>query len=381
MTKNKIALYVHWPFCQVRCGYCDFRTFPYQEKRIPAYTRALQTELKLWSEELQRPVLQSLYFGGGTPSHIPLPYLKQVVQTIEAHFQVPDTIEKTMEMNPEDVSPKTVTGIRELGFQRVSLGIQTFDPKIARAIGRGHSREMARMAIRCLHEAGIHNLSVDLMTGLPGQTTATLAEDFREIAPLPIQHLSLYTLTLAPGTYLHRKYQEDPSGFPDEGEERRLFHFAARRAEALGYERYEIANFAKPGMQSLHNLAYWHLSDYIGAGLSAASFFQGTHERNTDSLREYLSLLAEDKRPTLERETLSPDEYLSELLLTGLRLREGIDFSVIAKRTGVELGKEKQSTLQALIENGYLRSTKKGVAVTAPGADILDTIIVNLMTE
>lgn len=381
MTTSKTALYVHWPFCAQRCSYCDFRTFPYQEKRIPAYTEALQTELRLRGEQLGRPELSSLYFGGGTPSHIPTESLQAAMETIAAAFVVPKDIEQTIEMNPEEVSADRIVAYQSLGFNRVSLGIQTFDTRVAKDIGRGHTKEEGIRAVHALHDGGFANLSVDLMTGLPGQTMETLQRDFSVLAELPVSHLSVYSLTLAEHTHMHRRFLENPADFPDERKERRLAHEAARRAETLGFTRYEISNYAKPGKQSRHNLTYWKLNDYLGCGLSAASFLQGAHEKNTDSLAQYLERTAAHALPVSQREVLNPDELLAELLLTGLRLKEGISFAAITRRTGIVLEQEKAQQLSHWEKEGLLRVTKEGVVMTARGADLLDTVLVDLMRE
>lgn len=379
MTKNKTALYVHWPFCSSRCSYCDFRAFPHQEKRIPAYAQALSEEIRLRKKTDGTDRLTSLYFGGGTPSHIPAAYLEAVMQTVTASFQIEAGAERTIEANPEDISPDFTARIHGLGFNRVSLGMQTFDSAIAAKIGRRHTKEDAVRAVRCLKENGIDNISVDLMTGLPGQTPDTVREDMQILATLPVTHLSVYALTLAPGTYLHRRHKENPTSFPDEAQERRMAHLAAREAEKAGLSRYEISNFSRPGKASRHNLTYWKLGSYTGVGLSAASYADGVHTKNTDSLRLYLERIAAGELPVEEEEILDTRALLLELLLTGLRLKEGVCLKEMYERTGIDLANEKQTVLRGWEARGMLQMRGSRIAVTGRGADLLDALLLDLM--
>lgn len=374
-------MYVHWPFCSARCSYCDFRAFPYQEKRIPAYAQALAGEIRMQGEKMGHPRLSSLYFGGGTPSHVSESCLNAVMQTIAASFVMPAEIEKTIEANPEDITRKNAEALAAMGFNRVSLGVQTFDDTIARAIGRVHTSEEAVHAVHLLHDAGITNISVDLMTGLPGQTPGHVENDLSVLQTLPVQHLSVYTLTLAEHTHMHRQYQTDPSRFPNEAEERRLAHLAARTAEAMGLLRYEISNYAKPGMESQHNLAYWRLADYLGTGLSASSYYGGAHHRNTDSLQAYMQMTKAQQIPVAETEPLNEKELLTELLLVGLRLREGIRFESITERTGFRIEQSKAEVISAYTHKGWIRPQTHALALTAAGADRLDTILMDLIDE
>lgn len=377
--KNKFALYVHWPFCHARCAYCDFRAFPYQEKRIPAYADALQKEIRLRRNETGEAVLSSLYFGGGTPSYIPLEYLSAAMQTIAAHFVLPKDREKTIELNPEDVTGPFTRAIYRMGFNRVSLGVQTFHTGLAECIGRRHTKEQAIQAVQTLQEEGFTNVSVDLMTGLPGQTKRTIAEDFALLRELNIPHLSVYALTLAEHTRMHQQFMEKPADFPDEDEERALAHFAAQEAEKIGLQRYEISNYAKEGYASQHNTSYWKLKDYIGIGLSAASYYRGSHEKNTDSLREYLQWIDRHRIPVIEREKLSNEQLYTELLLTGLRLKEGIRFSELRRRTGFSPETEKKEALVRLREGGLITFDDRRMGLTARGTDLLDTVLLELL--
>lgn len=379
MKRNRLALYVHWPFCKSRCTYCDFRAFPHQEKRIEAYAKALGKEIEQWAKKLDHPELTTLYFGGGTPSYIPRELLDETVSCIRNSFTVPDAIEFTVEANPEDVDGSFVRTLREIGANRVSLGVQTFSDALLQEIGRVHTGDRAERAIRDLQHAGFSNLSIDLMTGLPGQTAESLDRDFDIVKKLSIPHLSVYSLTLAENTHMNRQYMEDPHRFPTEDRERELTHLATRRAKEMGLLHYEISNYARQGFESMHNLTYWHLENYLGVGLSAASFLDGVHYTNTESLAGYHKEIAENRLPIRIKEELTPEQLLAELLLSGLRLDEGIRFQKIEERTGIDLRKGKAHELQRHEKNGLLQVDREKIRLTSKGKDLLDTVLVDLI--
>lgn len=379
MKVNKTALYVHWPFCKSRCTYCDFRAFPYQEKRIAGYADALMREIALWGERLNHPEITTMYFGGGTPSYIPLPVLGQTVEQIHKAFRVPEGIEFTLEANPEDVDENFARRLPEMGINRVSMGVQTFSDDVLRSIGRLHSGEQAMDAVRTLQSAGIHNVTVDLMTGLPGQTRGSIERDFSIIDQLSIPHLSIYSLTLAEHTRMHRSFVEHPEDFPSEEEERELSHLATEFAQKIGLDQYEISNYAKPKRRSRHNLTYWHLENYLGVGLSAASLLQETHYTNTLSLQQYLEKVRTAQLPIAETERLTPEQFLTELLLSGLRLNDGIAYDQVHKRTGVDLPTAKREAIHRHQSGGLLQMNPEKLVLTPKGRDLLDTVLVDLI--
>lgn len=379
MKINKLALYVHWPFCKSRCTYCDFRAFPYQEKRIVPYAEALSREIVLWGEKLGRPEITSLYFGGGTPSHIPGIWLEEVAQKIRTGFVVPENIEFTVEANPEDVNADFIRTLQIIGANRVSLGVQTFADAILAAIGRRHTGERAKQAVKELQDNGFRNTSLDLMTGLPGQTIQSIERDMQIVGELSNPHLSVYSLTIAKNTYMNRLFMQNPEGFPSEEFERELAHLVTRKAEEIGLLQYEISNYAKPGFQSVHNLTYWHLQNYLGAGLSAASFLEGTHYTNTDSLSAYQKALAENRLPVSQKEELTPHQLFTELLLSGLRLDEGIRFATLQERTGIDLRVQKMEEMLRHQANGLLYLEPEKIRLTQKGKDLMDTVLVDLI--
>lgn len=377
--KNKFALYVHWPFCKARCTYCDFRAFPHQEKRIAAYAQTVREEVNLLAARIPEGEVTSLYFGGGTPSHVPAAELETTVRAIRAAFAVAPGAECTVEANPEDVTPAWAAQVRAMGFNRVSLGVQTFDETLLAAIGRTHDARQAETAVNVLRAAGMENLSLDLMVGLPGQTVEAVRRDMGRLSAIEPPHLSVYSLTVAEGTRMHRRLAEEPDAFPSEETERAMMHAVEEVAAAQGYLHYEISNFAKPGKESRHNLAYWRLQPYLGIGLDAAGYWNGAHYHNPASLRTYTERIRAGRTFLDEPEPLTAEQLATELLLTGLRLAEGISPEDVRRRTGIDLRAEKEAAAQGLMQQGLLTEQNGRWIATRKGRDLLDTILRELM--
>lgn len=368
MTKrNNLSLYVHWPFCKSRCTYCDFKAFPNQEKRMGEYTEALLREIDGVAFE-DNPIISTLYFGGGTPSHVPMDYLKRVRDALFNTYDCSALDEFTMEANPEDITEEWIQHAIAMGVNRVSLGVQSFDDRILAVIGRDHSGAQAVRAVQLLTAGGIDNISIDLMIGLPGQTMESVDRDLHHVATLPLQHVSVYSLTIAEKTRMHRQKVEGME-FPSEKKEREMFHHTRTALEDLGFARYEIANFAQPGFESKHNLCYWHLNDYYGFGLAAASFIHGAHEKNTDVYQAYLR--GEGK----EREVLSNASLYTEILLSGLRLTEGVNPEILAMRTGIT---PDATQINAFQDQGLLQAGTQ-LKCTTKGMDLMDQVLIGLM--
>lgn len=377
--KNKFALYVHWPFCKARCTYCDFRAFPHQEKRIAAYAETVREEIRLLAERIPEGEVTSLYFGGGTPSHVPTAELEATVRAIRAVFAMAPGAECTVEANPEDVTAAWAERVREMGFNRVSLGVQTFDDALLAEIGRTHSAQQAEAAVKALRAAGLENLSLDLMVGLPGQTVEAVRRDMERLCAINPPHLSVYSLTVAEGTRMHRRLAQEPDAFPCEETERDMMHAVEEAAAAHGYAHYEISNFAKPGKESRHNLAYWRMQPYIGVGLDAAGYWNSAHTQNPGSLARYTEEIRAGRTALDRAEPLTPEQMATELLLTGLRLAEGISPEEVHRRTGIDLRVEKAEEVRVFVEQGMMKEQDGRWIATRKGRDLLDVLLRALM--
>ncbi|MBO4905426.1 MAG: radical SAM family heme chaperone HemW [Bacteroidaceae bacterium] len=320
-----MSIYIHIPFCRSRCIYCDFYSTT-QEDKIAAYVEAVCCELRDRRHELGAEDVQTIYFGGGTPSLLSANQLHAVLNCIYKEYSVSGTAEVTVEMNPDDVLR---LGLVE-GFNRVSLGVQTFDDKLLRFIRRRHDAATAVNAVGQLQAEGCSNISIDLIYGLPNQTLALWERDLDTALSLGVQHLSAYALSYEPGTPLHRMLQEQRVCEADDELSATMYYRLCERASQAGFEHYEISNFALPGFRSRHNSSYWKGAPYLGIGPGAHSY-DGLRKRraNTPNLTAYLC----GERPA-EVEVLSDSELYDEAVMCGLRTCEGIDLTCLSARFG-----------------------------------------------
>lgn len=317
------GLYVHVPFCTQRCSYCDFYTQTDSRLRTD-YLRALRRELAERAAELDHEPLDTIYFGGGTPSQLPIDALRAIFRTIRAHYDVSSCREITLEANPDDLSPDYLRQLHsQLPIRRISLGVQSFDDADLRRLRRRHDSQGAIRAVgRCL-EAGFTDISIDLIYGLPDQTPEAWARNLDVAFRLGVSHLSAYHLTYEAGTPLHRQLLSGRIHAVSEDVSVRLYRLLIERAARAGWEHYEVSNFSLPGRFARHNSAYWTGARYIGVGPSAHSYDGRARSWNVASLPAYVAGILSG-RPDREREVTDDDMRYNEYLMTRLRTMWGI---------------------------------------------------------
>lgn len=322
--RTSLGLYIHIPFCKQKCVYCDFYSLAGSEVRMDAYTDALRTHLKAAAPSAAGYSVDTVYFGGGTPSYLGPERLTAILDTVLKHYAVASGAEITLEANPDSAGdPAALRQLRSAGFNRISLGMQSADAAELAAIGRVHTPEQVRQAVEAARTAGFENLSLDLIYGLPGQTLERWAANLAAAAALSPEHLSCYGLKVEEGTPLFTRREEFV--FPDDEAQAELYLYTVDTLSQAGYRQYEISNFARPGRESRHNLKYWTLGEYLGFGPGAHSDFRGRRFALDRSLDRYLtgsgdpaSLFSEDEAPT-------PAERAGEWLMLGLRTAAGLD--------------------------------------------------------
>ena len=356
------GIYVHIPFCRSRCIYCDFYSTTREEEK-EAYVRALCKEIAARRHELQGERVRTIYIGGGTPSLLSTRELGKILDCIHEHFVVEAGAEVTMEMNPDDV------GKRELnnGVNRISLGIQTFDDGLLRLLRRRHDSAEAVQAVKTLQEAGIGNISIDLIYGLPGQTKAQWEADLQLAFSLGIQHLSAYSLSYEEGTLLSRWRQEGRVTEVTDELSVEMYQRLCLRAAEAGFEHYEISNFALPGYASRHNSNYWTGEAYLGFGPGAHSYDgRRTRRANRADLSAYMAEETMDSCAISEE--LTDDELFDEAVMCGLRTRRGINMESIGQRFGqtrleglLRMARPHLQASRLVIEDGHLHLTQQSL--------------------
>ena len=324
------AAYLHIPFCRRRCHYCDFATGRGTSELIATYVQALCQQIQQVAGEY--PPLQSVFFGGGTPSLLSGVQLCRIIDGLRDRFGISIDAEVSLEANPGTIDLKTLREYRAAGINRISLGVQAFQPELLEACGRLHGVEEVYQAVTDLQAAGFENFNLDLIFGLPHQTIADWNFSLKEVIRLAPTHVSLYDLTIESGTRFGRLYKAGSQPLPSEGDTVDMYRMAIAILTKSGYSHYEVSNFAKDGRECLHNRVYWENRSYHGLGMGATGYVEGRRYEQPRKLAEYFTQVNSGQFPLAER--VSDREHLIDTLMLGLRLREGLSVNEIASRHG-----------------------------------------------
>ena len=383
-----LALYVHIPFCESKCPYCDFNTYAGIEPLMPSYVSALAREIEQWGVWLDRPTLASVFFGGGTPSYLPPRDLRRLMETIRTAFDLPDSAEATLEANPGDCSPDRLLAMRRAGFNRISIGVQSFDDAELAMLGRRHDAARAAEAVRGARGAGFENVSIDLMFGLPDQRVATWERSVEQAIRLGTDHLSAYALTLEPGTPLEADVRLGSTPEPDPDLAAEMYLLAQTMLAGAGLQQYEISNWARQGRESTHNLAYWRSLPYLGVGPGAHSYLYGTGAldrfgvrfANVNPPRTYIGRVgAWQADGPLDTNTIttaaatglcepvSRRDAMAEMMMMGLRLNAGVADASFRERFGEGVANAFPGPAAECIDLGLLEWTDGALRLTERG--------------
>lgn len=371
------GIYLHIPFCKSRCIYCDFYSQT-DETYIDEFTEAVCREVHLRKQMLENETVRTIYFGGGTPSRLQEKHLEKIFDTLFAEFSMNNLAEVTLEANPDDLSSEYIGMLRRLPFNRISIGIQSFNDNELKFLGRRHTSHDAVKAVKNSQQMGFDNISIDLMYGLPAQTPEIWQNNLQQACALDIQHISAYHLTYEENTPLYGLLKKGKIHPVDEELSSTFFNQLIDTLEEEGFVHYEISNFAKPGYFSLHNSSYWKGDTYLGLGPSAHSFDGHNRSWNTASLTAYLKGVFTGNM-SCETEHLSLLQHYNEFILTRLRTRDGIDTLELKNRFGESLYRYCLDGAQKFIEEGLLVFQNNALKLTRKGMFISDGIISELM--
>ncbi len=367
------GIYIHIPFCPYQCIYCDFDAGVYPERLMPEYVRALLKEIAYVRTQYEPEdlVADTVYFGGGTPSLLATDLLAQILQGVREHFTIPGNAEITIEANPESMTDEKARELKDLAINRVSIGVQSFSDKELRLLGRGHTVEDIRTCFSVLRSAGFQNLSLDLIGGLPGQPLESWLHNLDHAFSLRPEHLSMYLLEVHEGTMLAELLNRGRLPQPDDELSVEMYRALLDRAEAQGYQHYEISNYCLPGFHSRHNMKYWSDVPYLGFGSSAASYDDRERRVNVETPSAYIDRIRQDGQATDTRTPITPEIRRQEAMFLGLRRMQGINLDEFRARYGTDMWAEYEANLQPLLqaglvaqENGNLRLTRKGFTLS-----------------
>lgn len=372
------ALYIHIPFCDHKCIYCDFYSIITSDN-INAFLKSLKKELKYFSGLYSKErIFTSIFFGGGTPSLMQPDYLKDILNHLKNYFNIDDAAEVTMETNPGTVDKSKLKLFKEAGINRISIGIQSFDEEELRFLTRIHDKHTAIQTVYNAAEVGYENISVDLIFNLPNQTKDKWLTNLKEAVKLPIKHLSAYSLILEPGTILNKMVLDGKVNIQDEDYDADLYETTIDFLTRNGFEQYEVSNFTKPGYECIHNNAYWKYRDYLGFGPSAHSFTDGKRWWNFTSLKKYISEVELNQNALMNFETLNKTQIHDEYVMLALR-SSGIDVNEYKKMFGESWIKKNYTYLKELSITGNILIDGKNIKLTPKGYAVCDEILKNIL--
>lgn len=371
---SRAGIYIHIPFCETRCHYCNFATGGYESDLARRYVAALCAEIEQAEVTDGMRRVDSIYFGGGTPTTLTVEQLSDIIELCRAKFDVSPDTEITSEANPGTISQEFLADLRAAGINRLSFGVQSFDDGELQMIGRSHSAEAARQAVHLARAAGFENVSIDLIAGLPEQKMETWRRNLEEAFALKPDHLSVYLLELyKDAPLLHRINRGELRAIDDELTVE--MYFALKdEAERHGFEHYEISNWAKPGFESRHNLKYWTGAPYWAFGVSAAGYDGERRWSNTRNIHEYLTKIEAGESPVAETETLDADDLQSENLFLRLRLKEGVNLLDHERRFGVKVTERYADELARLSEAGLIELNHDTMKISRAGTVLANEV-------
>lgn len=398
-----LSLYIHIPFCQTKCPYCDFNTYQGIENLMSPYVAALKAELGLWGRVLGGPPVNTVFFGGGTPSYLPPGAIGDILAAAGDAFSIDPDAEITIEANPGDLTDSAAQRLRQAGVNRLSIGVQSLDNGLLSLLGRRHNAAEAIAAFQTVQAAGLSNVNLDLMYGLPQQSAAQWQDTLQRLADLEPAHISLYCLTLEEGTPLRHWVEQGKLPPPDPDLAADMYHYARQLLAERGYQHYEISNWAQPGLASRHNLAYWRNLPYLGVGPGAHSCIGGWRFWNRDSPRGYIAEVEEwaaaEPSPLaatgaageltadwLERagpvggwERIGPELAAAETMFLGLRLLAGLDLAAASTRLGVDLAAKYRTPIAELLDLGLLERRGNTLRLTSDAYLIANQVFTRFM--
>jgi len=386
MKSEPFSLYVHIPYCISKCPYCDFNSHVVAQIPESGYTDALLRELEYFGDEKnwRGRTLQSIFFGGGTPSTFKPVSIGKLLAWAAATFPIANDCEITMEANPGTVDAANFSGYRDAGVNRISVGVQSFQPTLLKFLGRVHSADEAKKALTIVKQSGFDNFSFDLIFANPGQTLAALEADLDTALTFQPPHLSAYNLTFEEGTPFHHEYRAGKMANLDEDEEIAMAELIVSKLGAAGLPRYEISNYARPWFHSRHNVNYWRSGDYLGLGAGAHSYrrnpdgITGQRWNNEKSPAKYMARIDETHQAIVDREAIDPRQAAAEFMFLGLRMTEGIRTDIFRQRFG-QMPRECYPQIDTWIDGDLLVETGGFLRFTTKGLMLANSIFVHFM--
>ncbi len=392
-----VSLYVHIPFCALKCKYCDFLSFDGESYgTMLRYVDSLCQEIKLYAPIATDYVVRSIFIGGGTPSILDEGLITNIMAFIKKTFKLDTDCEITIEANPGTLRHQKLIGYKTAGINRLSIGLQSADDDMLKKLGRIHNYDQFVASFKAARRAGFNNINIDIMSGLPGQTIHSYVDTISRVLDFEPEHISAYSLSIEPGTPFAND-SEILESLPPEMIDRRMYEITKKLLAAKGYDRYEISNYAKPGYECKHNMVYWTGGDYIGFGIGASSYFQGRRFNNMTDINSYIELMEEttEKFVTSDnmeilyndttrklRENVTPvyiDARMEEFMFLGLRMMCGVSREEFEERFNKDIYEVYGVVLNKYIDSGYMAAIGDRIILTDKGIDVSNAILADFI--
>ncbi len=385
---KQLELYIHIPFCERKCNYCDFLSFPVGPQEHAGYVDKLCQEIELTAQDIHEGYeVSTIFIGGGTPSILDAKYIKQILDTARMHFTVRSNAEISIECNPASTLDSKLAVYKNVGINRLSIGLQSSNDDELRALGRIHVYDDFLKSFQNARMEGFGNINIDLMNDIPGQTEKSWGDTLRHVLMLRPEHVSIYNLIVEEGTPFMDRYRAGTLNIPDEDTSVAIDEITRNITEKYGYHRYEVSNYAKPGYECRHNYGYWSNVPYLGFGLGAASYYQGIRWRNTSDFRQYIELdFREERRggyPLLRRDIqiLSKNDQMEEFMFLGLRRIEGISETEFKMRFQIDIMSVFGTQLKKFVEEGLMVHDMYRFYFTPRGMDVSNVILSQFLLD
>ena len=380
MEKQPLGLYIHIPYCIHKCGYCDFNSHPIKHDEMDHYIDALVAEMKHYAKIYSNTnIIKTIFLGGGTPTTLTVYQLERILKECVKEFKVAPDAEITIEANPATIDIEQMKSIRQTGYNRISIGVQSFDKAELKLLDRAHGPEEVHSTVDCARKAGFDNLSLDLMFAIPNQSLSSWESNLDKALEKNPEHLSTYNLTIEQGTAFSKLQSNGKLIMPEDGHQLELYKKTIERLTKKGFHHYEISNFARQGKECKHNITYWENTNTLGLGAGASSYINGTRFKNINLPAHYIRQVKEEKTAVEHSETLEPRQAMGETIMLGLRLLKGISIHQFERRFQVSFINLFKNIIHSLKEKELILIEDDRLRLSPKGLFLADSVILEFI--
>ncbi len=376
---TKTGLYIHVPFCSSKCNYCDFNSYAGRLDVAQSYFDALKKEIELYYNTMRYNIIDTIFIGGGTPSCVNQNYINEVLTLCKIKFNISESCEISIESNPGTLDIEKLNTYRSSGINRISIGLQAYQSKLLKYLGRRHSKEDFIASVELAKKAGFININADVIFGIPGQTMKDWAKTLKVLVGLDITHISAYSLKIEEGTRFGDMLENGELTQVEDELDRNMYHYAIDYLKENGFMQYELSNFAKEGYECKHNLTYWKCVDYLGLGAGAHSLLEGERFSNKYTIEKYINAIEKGLKPVEERYQMEYSDRISEYMFLGLRLNQGVNNSEFKKLFDQDMFNVYEESFKELQHKKLIEICGESVSLTRLGLDLANQVFVKFV--